>query len=91
VPLSCVFLIVSINFLVPKQAKLEMDAAKVKTEKGPNYTDKLFEGSSSLSLTLKKDHVNRPLWISEDGHIFMESFSPIHELAQDFLTATSTS
>ncbi|PJF16812.1 putative DNA excision repair protein ERCC-3 [Paramicrosporidium saccamoebae] len=67
--------------------KLEMDMTKRKEGKPSNYVEKLFEGSNSLSLALKKDHENRPLWISEDGHFFMESFSPMHELAQDFLTA----
>ena len=38
----------------------------------------------SLS-TLKIDHQNRPLWIADDGMIFLESFSTLHEQAQDFL------
>jgi DNA excision repair protein ERCC-3 len=38
-------------------------------------------------LQLKKDHGSRPLWISPEGHIFLEAFSPVVEQAQDFLVA----
>lgn len=40
-------------------------------------------------LTLKTDHENRPLWISDDGHIYMENFNPISGIAQDFLVTIS--
>ncbi|KAI8350705.1 DNA helicase [Mortierella sp. GBAus27b] len=36
-------------------------------------------------LPLKHDHESRPLWITEDGHIILEGFSPIAEKAIDFL------
>lgn len=36
-------------------------------------------------LPLKTDHESRPLWITEDGHIILEGFSPIAEKAIDFL------
>lgn len=36
-------------------------------------------------LPLKADHESRPLWITEDGHIILEGFSPIAEKAIDFL------
>ena len=37
-------------------------------------------------LDLKKDHQNRPLWIDpQKGRIFLESFNPLAEQAQDFL------
>lgn len=36
-------------------------------------------------LPLKADHGSRPLWITEDGHIILEGFSPIAEKAIDFL------
>ncbi|KAF9967180.1 DNA repair helicase RAD25 [Mortierella alpina] len=36
-------------------------------------------------LPLKQDHESRPLWITEDGHIILEGFSPIAEKAIDFL------
>ncbi len=41
------------------------------------------------SLHLKPDHASRPLWISPEGHIILEAFSPIAEQAQDFLVAIS--
>jgi DNA excision repair protein ERCC-3 len=40
-------------------------------------------------LRLKPDHASRPLWISPEGHIILEAFSPIAEQAQDFLVAIS--
>ena len=40
-------------------------------------------------LQLKPDHASRPLWISPEGHIILEAFSPIAEQAQDFLVAIS--
>lgn len=40
-------------------------------------------------LNLKPDHASRPLWISPEGHIILEAFSPIAEQAQDFLVAIS--
>jgi len=40
-------------------------------------------------LQLKPDHAARPLWISPEGHIILEAFSPIAEQAQDFLVAIS--
>ena len=30
-------------------------------------------------LQLKADHANRPLWATPDGHIFLETFSPIYK------------
>lgn len=38
-------------------------------------------------LELKRDHANRPLWISPDGQIFLEAHSALVEQAQDFLVA----
>ena len=83
--------------VVPRQAKLENPrqakggSKTTSQDTGPthDYIQSLFEreGGGETLLPLKHDHENRPLWIAEDGHIFMESFSPIHELAQDFLTA----
>ena len=30
-------------------------------------------------LTLKPDHKNRPLWVTPDGRVFLETFSPIYK------------
>lgn len=38
---------------------------------------------------LKADHASRPLWVAPDGHIFLESFSPVYKHAHDFLIAIS--
>ena len=38
-------------------------------------------------MQLKLDHENRPLWVTPDGHIFLESFSSVYKHAHDFLIA----
>ncbi|KAI1308682.1 General transcription and DNA repair factor IIH helicase subunit XPB [Halotydeus destructor] len=38
---------------------------------------------------LKPDHLARPLWVAPDGHIFLETFSPVYKYAHDFLIAIS--
>jgi len=40
-------------------------------------------------VNLKPDHDSRPLWVAPDGHIFLESFSPVYKHAHDFLIAIS--
>lgn len=45
-----------------------------------------FQLDNSL-LTLKAHHEKRPLWVSEDGRIYVETFSPWYEAAQEFLIA----
>lgn len=40
-------------------------------------------------MTLKPDHASRPLWVAPNGHIFLESFSPVYKHAHDFLIAIS--
>ncbi|KAI8902933.1 P-loop containing nucleoside triphosphate hydrolase protein [Globomyces pollinis-pini] len=39
------------------------------------------------TLELKVDHLLRPLWVSTDGRIILESFSPIAKQAEDLLLA----
>eukprot|EP01104_Vermistella_antarctica_P011476 TRINITY_DN3207_c3_g1_i1.p1 TRINITY_DN3207_c3_g1~~TRINITY_DN3207_c3_g1_i1.p1 ORF type:complete len:893 (-),score=226.50 TRINITY_DN3207_c3_g1_i1:123-2801(-) len=41
------------------------------------------------SLPLKSDHVKRPIWVCPDGHIFLETFSPLYTQAYEFLIAIS--
>ena len=43
----------------------------------------------SRSLTLKKDHESRPIWISSDGIILLEAFSRLYQHAYDFLVAVA--
>lgn len=40
-------------------------------------------------MELKIDHSSRPLWVAPNGHIFLESFSPVYKHAHDFLIAIS--
>lgn len=40
-------------------------------------------------MQLKIDHNHRPLWVAPNGHIFLESFSPVYKHAHDFLIAIS--
>ncbi|GLV34549.1 haywire [Carabus blaptoides fortunei] len=40
-------------------------------------------------MSLKTDHDSRPLWVAPNGHIFLESFSPVYKHAHDFLIAIS--
>ena len=35
--------------------------------------------------TLKADHQQRPLWVCQDGRIFLETYSPLYKQACDFL------
>jgi len=36
-------------------------------------------------LALREDHDARPIWVAPDGHIFLETFSPVYKHAHDFL------
>ncbi|GAM22372.1 hypothetical protein SAMD00019534_055470 [Acytostelium subglobosum LB1] len=36
---------------------------------------------------LKQSNISRPMWVCPDGHIFLETFSPIYKEASDFLVA----
>lgn len=51
-----------------------------------DYSSEMFGKHDYSYLKLKPDHASRPLWINPtDGHIILESFSPLAEQAQDFL------
>ncbi|KAK9462969.1 P-loop containing nucleoside triphosphate hydrolase protein [Lipomyces oligophaga] len=53
---------------------------------GRQGIDRMFGRADFSYLTLKPDHVSRPLWINPlDGRIILESYSPLAEQAQDFL------
>lgn len=50
----------------------------------------MFRKGDFSYLKLKPDHASRPLWINPDnGHIILESFSPLAEQVQDFLVTIS--
>ena len=40
-------------------------------------------------MELRADHESRPLWVAPNGHIFLETFSPVYKHAHDFLIAIS--
>ncbi|KAF4304648.1 putative TFIIh complex helicase protein [Botryosphaeria dothidea] len=44
-----------------------------------------FQGHDYSSLDLKKEHSDRPLWVSPEGKIILESFSPYFKTAERFL------
>ena len=39
------------------------------------------------SLQLKEDHQKRPLWVTKEGHVFLETFQELYQRAYDFLIA----
>ena len=41
----------------------------------------------SKTMALRKDHHNRPVWITPDARIYLEAFSPHYQGAYDFLVA----
>lgn len=81
--------------IVTKIAKIKLSLNLIKKNLGENsdisskILGNIFQSNENAELTLKPDHANRPLWVASNGHIFLESYSPLHELAQDFLIAIS--
>lgn len=69
--------------VVPKHATMD---AMVQSHNFQRDTVSYIFGDHDYTwLPLKHDHESRPLWITEDGHIILEGFSPIAEKAIDFL------
>ena len=53
-----------------------------------NYEEDEYGGKDYRKvLQLKPDHNLRSLYVAPDGHIFLESFSPVYKHAHDFLIA----
>ncbi|XP_033126893.1 general transcription and DNA repair factor IIH helicase subunit XPB-like isoform X2 [Anneissia japonica] len=67
--------------LIPEGAFKKVDEATKQDEYGAKDYRSV--------LKLKDDHGSRPLWVAPDGHIFLESFSPVYKHAHDFLIAIS--
>lgn len=65
----------------PKAANKRLEGTLVELE------DEFGAKDYRRDTQLKRDHNDRPLWIAPDGHIFLESFSPIYKYAADFLIA----
>ncbi|KAI4477297.1 PREDICTED: DNA excision repair protein haywire [Polistes canadensis] len=67
------------------------DAAKTDIEKQDEgvLEDEFGAKDYRSQMTLKPDCESRPLWVAPNGHIFLESFSPVYKHAHDFLIAIS--
>lgn len=52
-------------------------------------TDEYGAKDYRAQMQLRQDHGNRPLWVAPNGHVFLESFSPVYKHAHDFLIAIS--
>lgn len=50
-----------------------------------NYAPKPYLDISSMPM--RQGHENKPIWVTADGHVFLETFSPIYKQAYDFLIA----
>lgn len=70
---------------VPKAASRNLEA----TESALSRVDEFGAKDYRIEMKLKPDHASRPLWVAPDGHIFLESFSPVYRHAHDFLIAIS--
>ncbi|KAK7861741.1 hypothetical protein R5R35_014373 [Gryllus longicercus] len=66
------------------------DAAKKNVEEEQAALEDEYGAKDYRSqMNLKLDHASRPLWVAPNGHIFLESFSPVYKHAHDFLIAIS--
>lgn len=68
---------------VPSAAKVDVEAKVETTAAEDEYGAKDFRSQ----MTLRPDHESRPLWVAPNGHIFLETFSPVYKHAHDFLIA----
>ncbi|PSN37523.1 DNA excision repair protein haywire [Blattella germanica] len=69
---------------VPNAAK-----KNVESEDQGTLEDEYGAKDYRSQMVLKPDHESRPLWVAPNGHIFLESFSPVYKHAHDFLIAIS--
>lgn len=76
----------------------ETDSEEYKEVKEKGVKLKRFEHYENVSkrdiysypdMKLKKDHENRPLWVTPDYRIILETFNPISKQATEFLIAIS--
>ncbi|XP_042857007.1 general transcription and DNA repair factor IIH helicase subunit XPB-like [Penaeus japonicus] len=70
---------------VPQASKQNVE------ERGQQTTPKDQYGAFDYrkEVELREDHETRPLWVASNGHIFLESFSPVYKHAKDFLITIS--
>uniref|UniRef100_A0A915Q360 General transcription and DNA repair factor IIH helicase/translocase subunit XPB n=1 Tax=Setaria digitata TaxID=48799 RepID=A0A915Q360_9BILA len=69
---------------VPKAASQNLEGQTMISR-----TDDFGAKDYRYEMKLKPDYASRPLWVAPDGHIFLESFSPVYKHAHDFLIAIS--
>ncbi|XP_055624050.1 general transcription and DNA repair factor IIH helicase subunit XPB [Toxorhynchites rutilus septentrionalis] len=67
------------------------DAATKNAEKNDDAIQEDEYGAKDYrsQMELKPDNASRPLWVAPNGHVFLESFSPVYKHAHDFLIAIS--
>ena len=72
-------------YAVPSAAKthIETDDSQQSVVTRDQFGAKDYRSQMSM----KSDHASRPLYVAPDGHIFLESFSPVYKHARDFLIA----
>jgi DNA excision repair protein ERCC-3 len=77
-----------------KEQQLEVGYSSMKKDSTCQLLSKCTTTSNSETervandgVRLKVDHANRPLWVCPNGHLFLETFSPIYKPAYDFLIA----
>lgn len=74
------------GFNVPKAASA--NAETMSSALTDDFGAKDYRSSKDgTNKKLKADHKLRPLWVAPDGHIFLESQSPVYKQVQDFLIA----
>lgn len=71
------------DFAIPKSANQRTEGLA-----NDAVVDK-FGARDYSGMKLHDDHEKRPLWLSIDGHIFLESFSPMYKAAHDFLVTVA--
>ncbi|XP_059155429.1 general transcription and DNA repair factor IIH helicase subunit XPB-like [Physella acuta] len=72
-----------------KEITKDMPASASRECAGATLQDEFGAHDYRQTLELKSDHKSRPLWIAPNGHVFLESFSPVYRHAHDFLIAIS--
>jgi hypothetical protein len=88
---ACVCLSVSLSLCMRVRALVARQqqpaAAAPPPVQARDAVSHLFPDADFHGVRLKPDHAARPLWVAPDGHVFLESFSPIYQQAYDFLIA----
>ena len=69
--------------MVPSASKVDIEVKGEQATAEDEFGAKDFRSQ----MELRTDHESRPLWIAPNGHIFLETFSPVYRHAHDFLIA----